>query len=77
MNRTQRAVKKACHKAFDHAKREKRMALYERNDSSFRDFEKKSEELKSAVKNEKALKAWHRKMVQDYAVNPLKEVKTA
>ncbi len=77
MNRTQRAVKKACHKAFDHAKREKRMRLHERNDSGW-DFEVKSRELKDAVTNEKKLKVWHRKMVQDYAVNnSVKEIKTA
>ncbi len=77
MNRTQRAVKKACHKAFDHAKREKHMRLHERNDSGW-DFEVKSNEAKAARKNEKALKSWHRQMVQDYAVkNPVKEIKTA
>lgn len=77
MNRTQRAVKRACHKAFASAKREKHMALYERNDAAW-NFGDKSEELKAAVKNEKALKAWHRKMVQDYAVKTFsKEDKVA
>ncbi len=62
MNRTQRALKKACHKSFDHAKREKRQALYERNEAGWGSFSKKSDALKDAVKNEKSLKAWHRKM---------------
>lgn len=82
MNRTQRAIKKACHKAFDHAKREKRMALYEMKEVSFYygmdGFGKKAENLKSAVRNEKSLKSWHRKMVQDYAGNNSRqEVQTA
>ena len=78
MNRTQRAVKKACHKAFDSAKREKRQALYERNESSWKDFTKKATNLKEKVKNEKGLKTWHRKMVQDYAVKTsVKEIKIA
>ncbi len=77
MNRTQRAVKRQCHKAFASAKRNKRMALHERNDATW-NFGDKSEELKAAVKNEKGLKAWHRKMVQDYAVKTTeKELKTA
>ncbi len=82
MNRTQRAVKKVCHKAFDHAKREKRQALYESKEVPFYvgtdGFGKKAEKLKSAVRNEKSLKVWHRKMVQDYAGNnSIKEVRTA
>lgn len=77
MNRTQRAVKKACHKAFNYAKKKKHIALHERNESSFGNFKERSENLKSAAKDEKALKTWHRKMVQDYAVNTLKEGKTA
>lgn len=77
MNRTQRAVKKACHKAFDHAKREKRQALYARNEATFHNFSKQSEGLKKAVKNEKSLKEWHRKMVQGFADKTSKEGKTA
>ncbi len=78
MNRTQRAVKKACHKAFDHAKREKRQALHERNESYWKDFANKATNLKEKVKEEKGLKAWHRKMVQDYAGNiTAKEIMTA
>lgn len=78
MNRTQRAIKKACHRAFDHAKREKRLALYSRNEAGWGDFGKKAEALKEAVRDEKSLKAWHRKMVQDVvAVNTSKEEKTA
>lgn len=77
MNRTQRALKKSCHKAFDQVKRKKRMALYDRNDASWRDFSEKSEKLKAAVKEEKELKAWHRKIVQDYAAIKSKEEKTA
>ena len=77
MNRTQRKVKRICHQAFSHAKREKRQALYARNEAGW-SFGDKSEALKAALKNEKALKVWHRKMVQDYAGNySSKEEKTA
>ena len=77
MNRTQRAIKKACHKAFDHAKREKRQALYERNEAGWFDKDKKREKLQQAVREEKDLKAWHRKCVEKYAGNNLREEKTA
>ena len=77
MNRTQRALKRSCHKALDHAKREKRMALYDRNDATWRDFSEKSEKLKAAVKNEKGLKAWHRNIIQDAGNTLNKEEKTA
>lgn len=76
MNRTQRAIKKACHKAFAHAKREKHLALHALKDS-YRDHDKLTNELKSAVKSEKGLKEWHRKMVQDFAGRTVKEEKTA
>lgn len=84
MNRTQRAVKKACHKALDYAKKQKKFALFESKNSSY-DFwyqiqcrQRVTDNLKNAVKNEKELKKWHRKMVQDYAVKPIvKEEKTA
>lgn len=83
MNRTQRAVKKACHKALDYAKKQKKFALLKKKDGNYGFWyeykcrQKKSEELKEAAANEKGLKKWHRKMVQDYAVNTLKEDKTA
>ena len=76
MNRTQRAVKKACHQAYSYAKKQKRQALYARNEATW-NFGDRSEELKSAVRNEKSLREWHRKMVQDYAGKTLKEDKTA
>lgn len=76
MNRTQRALKKALHKTFDHAKREKRQALYERNEAGWLNFDKKSEALKEAVRSEKSLKKWHREMVSD-AGKLHKEEKTA
>lgn len=78
MNRTQRAVKKACHKAFNDAKKQKREAVTERRAHLLWDYgNKTAERLKDAVKHEKGLKKWHRKMVQDYAVKTLKEEKTA
>lgn len=78
MNRTQRAVKRTCHKALNAKRRTKHEKLYERNEAGWKNFEKKSEELKAAVTDEKKLKIWHRKMVQDYAVkNSAKEIKTA
>lgn len=79
MNRTQRAVKKACHKAFDDAKKQKHKAVTERRAHLLWDYgNKTAENLKEAVKNEKSLKAWHRKIVQDYAVkSSVKEEKTA
>ncbi len=78
MNRTQRAIKKSLHRTFDHAKRQKRQALYERNEASTPlSRAEKREKLQQAVRNEKDLKTWHRKIVQDYAGNTLKEEKTA
>ena len=77
MNRTQRAIKKSCRKAFDHAKREKRQARYERNEAGIFDMDKKRKKLQQAVREEKDLKAWHRKCVERYAGNNLKEEKTA
>ena len=77
MNRTQRAIKKSCHKAFDHAKREKRQALYERNEAGWFNKDEKRKKLQQAVREEKDLKAWHRKCVERYAGNNLKEEITA
>ena len=78
MNRTQRAAKKACHKAFDDAKRQKREAVTERKAHLLWDYgNKTAKKLKDAVKNEKSLRKWHRKIVQDYATRTLKEEKTA
>ncbi len=78
MNRTQRAIKKANHKYIAQAKRSKRQALSERNEASFFSFPNKAAALKDAVRHEKSLKSWHRKTVQDYAVNNTsKEEKTA
>ena len=76
MNRTQRARKKSCHKAYAHAKREKHLALYEMKEANFYNFDEKSKKLKEAVKYEKDLKAWHRKIVSGIYSNS-KEEKTA
>ena len=65
MNRTQRAIKKQCHKAMNEKKREKRFALAEMRDSTgfYNDY---GEQVTSLSKEEKGLKKWHREMLNDY-----------
>ena len=65
MNRTQRAIKKQCHKAMNEKKREKRFALAEMRDSTgfYNDYGK---QVTSLSKEEKGLKKWHREMLNDY-----------
>lgn len=66
MNRTQRAIKRKCRKIQDNIKRKKRQAIYEVMDNtSF--FNDRSEELSNVVKEEKGLRSWHRKCVEDYS----------
>jgi len=78
MNRTQRAAKRSCHKAFDDAKKRKREAVTERRANILWDYgNKTAERLKDAIKHEKGLKKWHRQIVADYAVKNTQEEKTA
>lgn len=78
MNRTQRAIKRACHRALDQAKHKKRVAVRERDEASYDSFDKRAAELRSAVREEKSIKAWHRKIIMGNAVNDTsKEEQTA
>lgn len=77
MNRTQRAVKRSCKKAFASVKKQKRMRLFELKESGWGSHEKKAAALKEAAKEEKDLKSWHRKCVADYAANTSEEERTA
>lgn len=76
MNRTERAIKKSLKKTMQGKKREKHLALAEAQEHSFFDCKRKSDELSKLVKEEKGLKKWHRKILEDYTrrlKTPIKE----
>ncbi len=66
MNRTERAIKRSLKRAMHEKKREKRLALEEVRALSFYDRESKKRALSERAREEKALKVWHRKIVDDY-----------
>ncbi len=75
MNRTQRAIKKACKQALKGKKREKRIAVMELREYSLYEREKKKKEVTRLAREEKGLREWHRKMLDDYTCrkNSIKE----
>ena len=66
MNRTQRAIKRKCRKIQNDIKKKKRIALFEVMDSTSL-FDNASDNLSEVVKEEKGLRSWHRKCVEDYS----------
>ncbi len=66
MNRTERAIKRSLKRTMHEKKREKRLALAEMRDTSWYGRDRKRKELSEKAREEKALKAWHRKIMNDY-----------
>ncbi len=66
MNRTERAIKRACKRALISKKREKRIAIFEMRDAGWYNKNEKKSKVTSLSKEEKGLKKWHRKMLEDY-----------
>ncbi len=75
MNRTQRAIKKSLRLAMNSKKREKRFAIAEMKDSYMDNASNKA--VRDLLKEEKDLREWHRKCLNDYSSqNKSKEVLT-
>ncbi len=74
MNRTQRAIKKHLREIQAAKKREEHR---KRDEVSFSYNRSKREELRRCAARERELKQWHRKILDDYAVNENKEARTA
>ncbi len=70
MNRTERAMKRQHRQIINANKREEKRKRYE---ASFFD----GKDLKGFAADERKLKAWHRKILEDYAGNNQKEVKAS
>ena len=66
MNRTQRAIKKSLKRTMQGKKKEKRLALVEVREGSFYDRNRKRSKLSELAREEKGLKKWHRKILEDY-----------